>query len=148
IRPFDFITQRVLTRLGVIQLLTLAAIAALIFMSVLVLHHQTDDYFTPLPSYLASIKVAVPPAVIFVVTYVFAFVTGTALADAPKAALSFARNSFFQSTRLMALVLFICGALIGYSAWLVTKTTAPAYEQLVKLLLGGSSDNMTIVREK
>jgi tetratricopeptide (TPR) repeat protein len=142
------LVDRVLTTLGILQLATLTAFAATIFISILVLHHETEDYFIPLPSYLASIKVAVPPIAIFLVTYVFAFITGTALADAPKAVLSFAKNTFFQSAAMMVFALAISCTLIGYGSWLLAKTTPPSYEQMIKLLLGGSSDNMAIVREK
>jgi hypothetical protein len=99
--------SRILNPLSILQVATLVTLAAVTFVTILLLHHQTEDYFTPLPSYLASIKVAVPPAVIFFATYAFAFVTGAALTDAPKAALSFARNRFFQSVMMMTCTLIL-----------------------------------------
>ena len=136
------------SRLGIYQLGTLAALAAVVFVSILLVHHQTEDYFTPLPSYLSSIKVAVPPAAIFVATYLFAFVTGAALSDAPKAVISFARNRFFQSVPMMAAALICSGLFLGYFCWFLLNKTPPAYERMLALLLGGSSDNLTLVRDK
>jgi hypothetical protein len=69
------LASRILKPLSLLQVATLAAFAAVTFISILMLHHETEDYFIPLPSYLASIKVAVPPAAIFLATYVFAFLT-------------------------------------------------------------------------
>jgi tetratricopeptide (TPR) repeat protein len=139
------VLARLRTPLAIFQMLTLAALALVIFVSVLLLHHETDDYFTSLPSYLSSIKIVVPPAAIFLFTYAFAFVTGTALTDAPKAALSFARNTFFQSVPWMAFTLAASTLFVCSSAWLLTASTPPAYESLVNDLLGGSSDNFKIV---
>jgi hypothetical protein len=129
------VLARLRTPLAIFQMLTLAALALVIFVSVLLLHHETDDYFTSLPSYLSSIKIVVPPAAIFLFTYAFAFVTGTALTDAPKAALSFARNTFFQSVPWMAFTLAASTLFVCSSAWLLTASTPPAYESLVNDLL-------------
>jgi tetratricopeptide (TPR) repeat protein len=112
------------------------------------LHHETEDYFIPLPSYLASIKVAVPPAAIFLATYVFAFLTGAALTDAPRAVISFARNRFFQSPVMMVTAVVLSSIFLGYCSWVLAKSTPPAYEKIVALLLGGSSDSLTIVRDR
>jgi tetratricopeptide (TPR) repeat protein len=140
--------SRVLNPLGLLQLSTLIAFAIVTVISILLLHHETEDYFTPLSSYLASIKVAVPPAAIFLGTYVIAFVTGVALADVPRTVISFARNRFFQSKRMMITTLVISSAFVGCSAWTLLRSTPPAYEKMVNLLLGGSSDDLTIVRDK
>ncbi|MBV8189340.1 MAG: tetratricopeptide repeat protein [Alphaproteobacteria bacterium] len=140
--------SRVLDPLGLLQLSTLIAFAIVTVTSILLLHHETEDYFTPLSSYLASIKLAIPPAAIFLGTYVIAFVTGVALADVPRTVISFARNRFFQSWRMMIATLVISSAFVVYCAWTLLRSTPPAYEKMANLLLGGSSDDLTIVRDK
>jgi len=137
-----------LTPLSAMQLVCLAAFGLVLLLSILLLHHQTTDYFTPVTVYLSSIKIAIPPAAIFLFTYLFAFVSGNSLTDAPKAALSFARNTFFQSFALMGTALCASLAFAAYGYWVLFFTTPPAYKDLVDKLLGGSSDNLTIVQKE
>lgn len=134
--------------LGTLQLGVIAAAAAALIATLVVLHHQTEDYFTPITSYLSSVKVAFPPAALFLGSYAIAFLTGTALSDVPKATLSFLRNTFFQSPLLMGATIPACAAMVGWACWLELAVTPPAYEKTVALLLGGGSDNLVIVREK
>jgi tetratricopeptide (TPR) repeat protein len=136
-----------LTLLGIVQLITLTLMLASLIAAVLWLHHQTADYFIPLPSYLQSIKVALPPAAIFVATYAIAFLGGIAIGDVPKTALSFARNRFFQSFGMMSAASAVMLALCAYSIYALVFTTAPAYEKFVRLLMNGSSDNLQLAKE-
>src|SRR3954469_9772717 len=94
-RIFQQLLQR-MTPLGIAQLVTLGFAAISLIASILWLHHQTSDYFIPLPAYLQSIKIAVPPVAFFVGTYAIAFLGGIAIGDVPKTVLQFARNLFFQ----------------------------------------------------
>ena len=63
------------------------------------LHHATDDYFTPFPDYIRSIKIAVPPALAFITTYAIGVLTGMAVSDIPKATIGYFRNVYFQPLR-------------------------------------------------
>lgn len=114
----------------------------------LVQRHLTDDYFTPLWSHLFSLKLALPPAAVFIVTYALAFISGTPVSDVPKSALSYIRNTYFQSGSLMA---HTCGlAILSLAAAhaLVTLMAPPSYAHLVRLLLRGTSDSLQLVKEK
>lgn len=57
--------RRALSLLGILQIATLASVVMVVVSLAVVLWHQTDDYFMPLPNYLSSIKIALPPLAIF-----------------------------------------------------------------------------------
>jgi tetratricopeptide (TPR) repeat protein len=137
-----------LRALGMVQLLTLAAMVGSLLVAVLWLHHQTSDYFTPLPSYLQSFKVALPPAAVFAATYVIAFLGGIAIGDVPKSVLSFARNRFFQSYGMMLTACSFMLALCVYAGYGILLGTPPAYDHFVRLLISGSSDNLQLAKEQ
>lgn len=145
--PLRQVLQR-LTPLGIAQLVTLGLAVVTLIASVLWLHHQTSDYFIPLPAYLQSIKIAVPPAALFIGTYAIAFLGGIAIGDVPKTALQFARNRFFQSFRMMGLACSLMLLLCAYSTYVLLHNTPPAYEKFLALLLSGSSDNLKLARDQ
>ena len=138
--------RRVFSRLGLLQIATLLSLAIIIGDFAVIAWHQTDDYFTPLPAYLGSFKVALPPAAIFAASYAIAFVTGTPIVDAPKIALAFCRNRLLQSGASMAAVIGFAAAITAYCGNLVYFVTPPAYERFVEVLLGGSSDGSQLVK--
>src|SRR2546421_1644682 len=142
------IRSRLFTSLGLLQLATLCALVILIMLSILVLRHASDDYFVPLVEHLQSLKIAFPPIVAFFATYLIAFVGGIALADAPKTILSFLRNKFFQSKKMMTQFLVMTALMSACAMYFISYTTPPSYEHMASLILSGSSDNLQLAREK
>jgi tetratricopeptide (TPR) repeat protein len=142
------IQARIFSRLGLIQITTLVALIGLVLSLAIYLHHETDDYFIPIETYLQSLKIALPPAVIFGTTYIIAFVTGTPISDTPKAVLGFVRNRFLQSYLMMWVTIAFVIAFGAYTAWTIAWRTPPAYESFVSLLLSGSSDNLALARDR
>lgn len=132
-------------RLALLQIVTFMALVTLVTASVRFYHHQTPDSFLPFGTYLLSLRLAVPPVVGLFSSYFLLFMGGVTLADAPKRVMSFLRNVFFQVRWMM---LASCTAALSLSAAIFVHTEAtppPAYEQIVKQLLGGESDNGEIV---
>ena len=139
-----FIVERLMTKLGLMQSMTILAVTVMMIVGVLLIHHQTDDYFMPLPVYLSSIKISIPPIALFILSYVSAFISGTPISDVPKAILGFIRNVLMQSTLMMALVIAVGLTASCVGVAILLKSTPPAYDNLVELLLGGSSDELSL----
>lgn len=140
--------RRALSLLGILQIATLASVVMVVVSLAVVLWHQTDDYFMPLPNYLSSIKIALPPLAIFLASYVIAFVTGTALADTSKLAIAFCRNRLLQSASGMSAVVVASLIIATSCAVYVNETTPPAYARLLSALLGASSDESQLVKNE
>ncbi|WP_156373393.1 hypothetical protein [Pseudorhodoferax sp. Leaf267] len=133
--------------LAVLQVLVLLAAAAMVLNVVLVYRHFTDDALTPTVDYLLSLKLAFPPILALAATYLYAFLTGESLTDAPKSMWRHIKNSTLQNKRQLTLcVLATTGASLA-TAVVLHLHTPPAYGRLVATLLGGSNDDHQIIKE-
>lgn len=132
--------------LASLQIAVIAASVAAIVASIALYRHQSDDYVVDFERYIWSFKVAVPPLIAFLSTYVIAFLTGVSLTEAPKVAIRFLKNRLFQSRAAMALVtLLFAGFTAATWAYVVTQPP-PAYEAFIGKLLGGESDGHRVAR--
>jgi tetratricopeptide (TPR) repeat protein len=108
-------------------------------------HHLTDNYFTPLPSYIRSINLALPPLAAISLTYALTFLIGEKVSDTPKLVIRFLRNTFFQSRRAMSAFIALT-FLVSFASWYyIDHNTPPYYDNLIAKLLGGEQDRQQLI---
>lgn len=135
-------------RLGALQISSIVLAALLTLTLVVLYHHFTEDYFTPLPNYLGSIKLAAPPLLILFASYFMTFLLGEKVRDAPRIALHYLRNSFLQDPRKMKIFLISGIVAILISTYVMRTVTPPHYETLVAVLLGGEQDRQELIKKR
>lgn len=115
---------------------------------VLLYRHRTDDYFVPIWTYLASIRLVFPPLLLLFISYLLVFMGGVSLGDAPKAIIKYLKNRFFQSLYHMITFSVITTLLTIIIALYLNINPPIQYVAFVKDLLGAESDAGIIVKKK
>lgn len=131
---------RIFSFLSLLQLGSLTAALIFIFVMARLVHHRTGDVFVPFWNYVGSIQIAFPPLAILIITYCLAFLGGMKLSDVPSQLISYLRNKFFQSTKLMMAFISGVGLVTGFGLLHTETTPPPKYEQLVSAILAGEID--------
>ena len=131
---------RIYSITSALQLLSLVGFLSLLFVLARIVHHQTDNAFVPFWDYVSSFQIAFPPMFLLVVTYGLAFLMGKRLSDVPSDIMSFLRNKFFQSNKMMLTFLFATLLLTYFALERTESTPPPAYERLVSAILAGEID--------
>lgn len=132
--------RRLFTVISGLQVLSLAGFAALVVVLARIIHHQTDKTFMPFWDYVGSFQIAFPPIAIVAATYAVAFLAGKKMSDVPALTVSFLRNRFFQSRRMMSGFLLAVTASSAIVLWHTEITPPPAYERLVSAILASEID--------
>jgi len=139
--------RRYFSTLAVLQVLSLACLPLLVGAIAILLRHQTDDVFLPVWDYIFSFRIAFPPAIIFVLGYLLAFVTGVHLSETPKVVIRFFRNQYLQSSRFMLIGIGATSTFSAYILWFTSSYPPPQYERLVTTILRGESDDFLDARK-
>lgn len=129
------------------QLLAFAGVVGLLLASILVYRHFTDDSLRPTLDYLLSLKLALPPIIALVATYLYAFVTGEPVSNAPRSMWAHLRNRTLQDRSQLRLFIGVCVLLYAGTTALLLLHTPPAYRQLVAQLLGGANDDHQLIAD-
>jgi tetratricopeptide (TPR) repeat protein len=133
--------------LSALQIVAFFGFAALVIIAVLLYRHFTDDALVPALDYMLSIKLAFPPILVLGTTYLYAFITGEPVAEAPKSMWSFMKNKLLQSRRfLLGFAAISLCACLGTAA-LLARHVPPAYGKLVTVLLSGSNDDHQLIKD-
>jgi len=133
--------------LAALQLLAFISTVALVLNAVLLYRHFTDDALTPALTYLFSLKLAFPPVVVIGATYLYAFLTGESVSEAPKSMWRHVKNNTLQSrSQLFVFQLFAIIVSLATLSVLYCHTP-PAYEKLVAKLLGGANDDHQVIKD-
>lgn len=133
--------------LSALQLLAFAGVVGLLLASILVYRHFTDDSLRSTMDYLLSLKLALPPVIALVATYLYAFVTGEPVSNAPRSMWAHLRNHTLQNRAQLWLFIAGCAWLYAGTAALLVMHTPPAYRQLVAQLLGGANDDHQLIAD-
>lgn len=130
-----------------LQLGCFAGAVLLMVECALLYRYFTDAALEPMWSFLASLKIAAPPVIVLAVSYLYAFVTGDSVADAPKSMWALLRDHALQHK--ITMTLFVAIAILFSTTVMVIYATKspPSYERIVAQLLGGENDDQQIVAE-
>ena len=132
--------------LALLQLAVIFAAIALVTCLVRLYHHQSQEAFVPFFSYLASVRLAIPPILVLFFSYLMVFIGGNNFGDAPKIVIHYLRDVFFQNRTFMAIsaILFIVSSL---SILIFTQNhPSPVYSRFVVTLLGSEADRYGLVQ--
>jgi len=133
--------------LASLQVSCFVAFTLLICAVVVLYRHLTDDYFVEFWSYFASIRIAIPPILILVVSYAIAFLTGAQVSETPRIVLRYLRNDFLQRAGTMGAFLVVSAVFVAVVTFIALETTPPRYEVFVARLLGGESDEHKVTQD-
>lgn len=134
-------------QLAGLQLTALISAIGMVTYVIFLYRHFTDDALIDLWDYLSSVKVAIPPLAALVITYLYAFVTGINVTEAPKAILAWIRDDALQNHRIMTGFVVVSIIFCTFSDSYLRRMPAPAYERLVAQLLGGENDDQHVIEE-
>ncbi|MCX4173394.1 MULTISPECIES: tetratricopeptide repeat protein [Paraburkholderia] len=131
--------------LASLQLSCFAAAFTLLIIFALIYRYSTDAALTPLWDFLSSLKIAIPPVIVLGLSYLYAFLTGDSVSDAPKNMWALLRDHTLQEKRTM--IIFLILALLSSLAatWMLCTNSPPSYVKLVATLLGGENDDQQII---
>lgn len=133
--------------LAILQILAFASTVALVTDGVFLYRHFTDDSLTPALTYLLSLKLAFPPIIAIGATYLYAFLTGESVSEAPKSMWRHIKNDVLQSRRQIGYILLVAIVASLSTLSILNYHTPPAYEKLVTQLLGGANDDNQIIKD-
>lgn len=134
--------------LGVLQAFCLATLAGVLVLGIKLYHFETEDVWVPFWRYLGSLRLAVPPVLALIVSYLLLFIGGVSLGEVPRVTLAFFRNTFFQRRWIMGTVCAAGLVFMVAAAWHMRTSPPPAYARLAAQLLGGEGDDHKIVEER
>lgn len=136
------------TWLASLQLLSFVVTVLLMVCAVLLYRHFSSSALAPAWTYLASVKLAVPPVAILTVSYFYAFLTGAPVTEAPRTLWNWLRNNALQSQPLMTIYCAVCLCASAMILAYIHATSPPVYERLVAQLLGGSNDDHAVISDQ
>ncbi len=134
-------------KLACLQIISITLMVVPVLVSILLFHHQTDDYFIDIWKYLSSIKLAFPPLLLLLSGYILAFLFGASISETPKLVLKYLRNKFFQNPVTM-IIFILTSTIYNYLVIHHIKTTPPPkYNLFVSQILGGESDDFEVAKK-
>jgi tetratricopeptide (TPR) repeat protein len=133
--------------LALLQIGSFAATFALLIVCMLVYRYETDAALMPIWDFISSIKVAVPPIIILSISYLYAFLTGDSVADAPKNMWAMLRDRALQQKHVMVAFISLTICICLTTGWVVYTRSPPSYVRLVGQLLGGENDDQQVILE-
>lgn len=135
-------------RLAMLQILAFVSVASFVMDAVLLYRHFTDNALTPALAYLLSLKLAFPPIFVLGATYLYAFLTGESVSEAPKSMWHYIRNSTLQSCMQLVILITLATSVSLLTLATLHYHTPPIYEKLVAQLLGGANDDNQVIKDE
>lgn len=135
-------------RLATLQILAFVSVVAFVMDAVLLYRHFTDNALTPALAYLLSLKLAFPPVFVLGATYLYAFLTGESVSEAPKSMWRYIKNSTLQSYLQLVVLITLATSVSLITLAIFHYHTPPIYKRLVAQLLGGANDDNQVIKDE